>query len=596
MIRMLNPKNILTWALCLSALAGLGSCIDDRSECPDPDDGNETVSPAEVCLKLRLTANMGGTRADHDSETEDAGVPAESYINLDDLQLLLFDADREFLQNLRPQGIPVRKEDGSVDMVLHIQDKYFMDNIGSGGIRFYIMALANSRSMGAPWLAAWRKGGPGPDGKPLEHGTTIEELCRRLQSTTMTVKPETYKLLEAGKTDVTYTPQYMPMSGIQVYRVSDAELKSSGEDNPFELADPLSLLRALAKIEVVDKINYTGNFTPALENLPERIQKIELAGYVNSGNLLPLYSQWQGTGTGYPVYTQQLTSPCIPEHALFMNPPAFDRDYNKIEGWNGNMLLDFERSGSRAIDNAPVYSCYVYEFLNPAPGTTVNVTQPPYLNITVKGSGDGSASKIYTMRLASYTDGETTDADYLTELVRNHIYRYEITALENFKANLTLTVMDWEAKTIEWQYTENVGVDQAGAIRWTYGTYLSMNQDDAYVILKDDLSAAQCYFTISQPINAEWRAMFVPIGDTPADAFLFQTADGKVSSTSGTIDGNRITLNIVPKDVNISGQQYQARLQIIVTLPSGTSMNADVCAGRYGENKYFTVRQNFQLN
>ena len=595
MRRMLNSIKILTCALCLSALTGLGSCIDDRSECPNSNDGNETVNPAEVCLKLRLSANMRGSRADHDSETEAEGIPAENYINLDDIQLLLFDADREFLQNLNPKGEPVRNADGSVDMILHIQDKYFMDNIGSGGIRFYIMALVNSRSMGAPWLAAWRKGAPGPDGNPLANGTTIEELCRQLQSTTMTVKPDTYKLLEAGKPAVTYTPQYMPMSGIQVYRVSDAELRGSGEENPFELDTPLSLLRALAKIEVIDKINYTGQFTAALDNLPERIQKIELAGYVNSGNLLPLYSQWQGTGVGYPLVTNQLTSPCIPVNALYNNPPKFDKDFSSVIGWESDMLLDFERNGNRETDNAPVFSCYVYEFLNPAPGTTVNVTQPPYLNITIKGS-EGSASKIYTMRLANYTDGESTEADYLTELVRNHIYRYEITALENFKANLTLTVMDWEAETITWQYTENVGIDQAGAIRWTNGTYQAINQDDAYVILKEDLSAAQCYFTISQPINAEWRAMFVPIGDTPADAFLFRTADGDETSVTGTIDGNPIYLNIVPKDVNISGQQYQARLQIIVTLPSGTSMNADVCAGRYGENKYFTVRQNFQLN
>ena len=201
------------------------------------------------------------------------------------------------------------------------------------------------------------------------------------------------------------------------------------------------------------------------------------------------------------------------------------------------------------------------------------------------------------MRLANFTDGESTESDYLTELVRNHIYRYEITSLENFKANLTLTVMDWDSETIEWQYTDNVGIDEGGAIQWTNGTYQSINQADAYVILKDDLSAAQCYFTISQPVNAEWRAMFVPIGDTPADAFLFRNTDGEnVTSISGTIDGNRIYLNIVPKDVNLSGLQYQARLQVIVTLPSGTSMNANVCAGSYGENKYFTVRQNFQLN
>lgn len=575
------------------AITGISSCINDNGDCPDPDNGNEVKSKADIYLSLTLSTNVGGTRADHSSEVEQQGTVAENFINLDDLQLLLFDADREFLQNLRPETNPVLNGDGSYDIELHIQDKYFMDNITSPGIRFYILALANSRSMGAPWLTAFRKGAPGPDGTQLAHGTTIEELCRQMQSTVMTVKPETYKLLEAGNANVTFTPQYMPMSGIQVFNVSSSDLTSTEKGNPFQLLQPLRLLRALAKIEVVDKINYTGQFTDALAALPERIDKIELAGYVNSGNLLPLYSQWYGTGypgNGYPLTTNQLTSPCLPTNASYTNPPTYNRIYSDID-WpqnRNNLILDFERSGSRSGDNAPVFSCYVYEFLNPATGTSINVTQPPYLNITVKGGG-ASSSLIYTMRLATFTDGESNESSYLTELVRNHIYRYEITALETFKANLTLTVMDWDQETTNWEYTDNIGIAQGGEIQWESGTYQSIDQSQASVLLKQDLSAAQCSFTISQPVNAEWHAIFVPIGDTPAEAFKFEGA------SSGTIDGNEITLKIAPNGLNQSGQVYEARLQIIVTLPDGRSMNADVCNGQYGRNTYFTIRQNYQI-
>lgn len=579
-------KHTKAAALLLGGIVGLTSCISDNGVCPDSPDGNDPATPMEVNLRFTLSTTPRDTRAssaNHDKETEQAGTSAENFIDLDQLQMMLFDGQQRFLQNLHPVGTPVKNNDGSYDVVVNIKDKYFMDNIKSPGIPFYILALANGPSMGSPWLNAFRE------------ETTIEDLCRQMQSTTMTVKPDTYKLLKAGEPDPTFTPQYIPMSGIQYYSVPGNDLAGSTEDNPYVLTQDLNLLRAMAKIEIIDKINYTGRFTDALAESPDRIDKVSIAGHVDMGNLLPLYDQWKGTGI--TMATQQLTAPCLPADAGYVNPPLFDKDYNKIVGSiSDNMLLNFERTAPRAEDNAPVFTCYVYEFQNPATGTSINVTQPPYFNISVKGKQTGGGgSQVYPLRLALYTDGEATDNDYLTELVRNHIYRYEITGIENFKALVTLTVSDWNQVVTNWEYSENIGIANNGSISWIDGTYDYLDQSAASVTLKQNLEAAKCSFTIAQPVNATWRAVFVPIGDTPIDAFAFRLADGSTaSSVEGTIDGSQANLEIVPTNA-APPHNYSARLQVIVTLADGRSMNADVCNGQYGQNKFFTIRQNAQL-
>ena len=583
---MFSLKNNINAAVCLIAMWASVSCVNESEPCPDV--SHDADNPAEVTCRLTVVTKNIGSRADHTNETEEPGVSPESYIDFDDLQLMLFNTGRFFVQYLTPQNI-VDNGDGSYDIDLHIQDHDFMSLVnGQDNIRFYILALANGRSLGSPWLNAFPAGAPDADGSIRAEGTPLTSLMNTAQSTTMTVLPETYRLLGAGSPDVTFTPQYMPMSGIQTFNVPTASLKASTADSPFDLEGQLSLLRALAKIEIVDHINYLGSFDESLKDSPDRIDKIELAGYVNKGNLLPSYASWQTSTGSINLATSQLTSPWLPENASYINPPIFNEDFNNIVGWTSNDRLQFVRSGETA-DGAPVYSCYVYEYLNPAPGTSVNVTQPPYLCVTLNDT------RVYTMRLATYADGESTDTDYLTELVRNHIYRYQINSVTDFRANLTLDVLDWDSETTTWMYSDNIGIAEGGEIEWTPGTYQMLDQSAASVLLKQDMSPAQCKFTIATPTDAMWRAIFIPIGDTPSDAFAFRLADGSTSDfAEGELNGNEVTLEIIPTDATPQFA-YSARLQIIVTLGDGRSMNADVLNGAYGDYKFFTIKQNPQL-
>lgn len=579
-------KNNISIIVGFLSLLLTASCVNESEPCPE--DISKTETPADVSCRLTISTKAGGTRADHDNETDEPGIDPENYIDIDDLQLMLFSEGRNFIQYLIPEKI-YKNSDGSYDLDIRIQDYHFMTIVNSlkdtDIIRFYILALANGCSLGSPWLNAFPAGSPNPDGTFRVTGTPLRDLMGAAQSTTMTVTPVTSRLLGAGKEGIDFQPQYMPMSGIQTFEIRKAALKATTPEQPFDLDRDLRLLRALAKIEVIDHINYIGQFNNTIASSPDRINRIELAGYVNKGNLLPSYTAWQG-GTNL-WSTDQLTSPWLPKNAIYNNPPAFNEIYSNITGWNENMRLDFERDGS-AADGAPIYSCYVYEYLNPADGTNVTVSQPPYLCVTL---GD---NRVFTMRLAAYDDGEATED--LTELVRNHIYRYQINSVTDFKANLTLRVIDWDAETTVWDYNDNIGIAEGSEIDWTPNTYQSINAAEASVLLKQDMSPAQCKFTIAQPTNATWRAVFLPIAPTPPGAFAFRLSDGSTADyAEGILDGKEITLDIVPTDA-APPFNYSARLQIIVTLGDGRSMNADVLQGRYGDgNKFFTIKQNSQL-
>lgn len=397
----------------IAAAVSLVSCVGDSNKlCPDEPDPD--VRPVGVSMRFDISSGRGSVSRAADIEGEMPGTSAEDDIDTRKMQFLLFDNEQRFLQNLTPE-VTAEKESGRYTALVTFKEPY-IEQATSGNVTFYIMALANGSYMGASWAGATRE------------ITTIADLCAARQNTVLTVKPNFFNLTNSGP----YSQKF-PMAGLQHFTVSVEALKASTYEKPVDLSAGtsgrmLNMLRALAKIEVIDKVNYEGDYEEKYENEPWRIDKAELVGYTASGNQLPLYSQWS-RNVDRPE-TQQVVASSVPAGARYIEPPVFSADNDDLVNFvNGNMLTDmfydYEATIARA-DKAPVNSVYIYEFSNPS--TESATVQSPFVRITTLGDPNSPGSSVVLpFRLGEYEDGKCVSE--LNEILRNHIYRYEVTQI-----------------------------------------------------------------------------------------------------------------------------------------------------------------------
>ncbi len=418
--------------LFLSAIIMIG-CVGDELNCPAPEAPTEKNEGLYLKFTV-LTRNTYGTRdtgitrtADTDGDQEGSG--AENFIVLSDLRFLLFDSERKLLQDFTTEA-KVVSTNGSYsvyEILAAIHEPYF-DSNKEKAIDFYIMATANGQSMGAGQ----------PEG--LTPGvTSIDDICSTSQATVMTDKPLATELLQANLFD-TPDRQHFPMSGFQKFTLPKGALDISSEAAPYPLSQAytgknLNLLRTMAKIEVVDKINITGIYNEETDaNHDYRIAKVEINGFMNSGALFPFIGQWTTVETDE---TQQVKAPTIPVTATYVNPPSFEDKDTDISAGQIIEFADDKYASSLREDKCPVFSGYVYEYSRQMLQTGQNA---PYIRVTTKGDGAAGSSMVYRMRLAEYNDGTaTTDLDML---LRNHIYRFEITGITPESKEEKL-IIDW---------------------------------------------------------------------------------------------------------------------------------------------------------
>lgn len=203
----------------------------------------------------------------------------------------------------------------------------------------------------------------------------------------------------------------------------------------------------------------------------------------------------------------------------------------------------------------------------------------PSVEITVQPFRGAAEQDLlhYTVPLSGYNGVMFTD--FGTGILRNHVYRIEVTKVNiGTPAVITVSVLDWDSEEIIWDYSDNPGLADGGEIRWVDGTYVSI-VEGATLVVKND-SPAVCNFTLSSPVNAEWRAVLIPEAQSQ-DAFTFVESDGTASEQmSGTIDGSPVELRIMATDPTPS-ELKRARLYITVTTPDGRTVTADVCNGKY---------------
>lgn len=394
-----------------SLMLSAAGCVNEDDNCPVPGSGSDTVKLRfTIVTRTPMNSSRQSSRA-ADISGDKIGTPAENYLNLAarDISFLLFDRDQKLLRNFTPD-VDITPVDGSnyitYTVRATISEPYFA-NVADANTEFYIMVVANGRPYGLSAFAL----APGH--------TSISDVAGQLASFTL---PTTYQdPITSGTTG--WTPsqpgdadgEYIPMAGLQHFTIAKGAF-AAGPENFIDLSPDgskdINMLRALAKIEVIDRIDIPkdGNFVDDPDRIS--IEKVELLGYCATGTILPSFDQWNRNDA---LETQQVVAPTMASPLTYRNPAAdfkITTDGTKIE-----FHVDDDAQDKRE-DLCPVFSVYTTEYSLAAIGTA----NPVYARVTVQVNP--TDSRIYLLKLASYTNGQP--GDNITTLLRNHIYRYEI--------------------------------------------------------------------------------------------------------------------------------------------------------------------------
>lgn len=432
--------SILLMAIAVSAV-GLPSCVNDMGDCPP----EEVVKEDGFHLRFTImTRSDAKTRAaDIDGDQEGAGY--ENFLNIKDIKYLIFDKDCKFITDITAKTETVAENANYTvyNVVANVDDQYFYDNL-NGIVDFYILCLANHSGWGITLPT-------------LERGDGIDELF--MDGLVMTTTPVT-SLLQYALYDV---GQKFPMSGVQHFKVPGSMLMTSAQGAPYDLSlatgKDLNLLRAFAKIEIIDKINIVegGVFDEDYDedvingNGRFRIDKVELNGFMSQGSLLPDFNQWNRNSV---FETQQVIGATIPTSSQYIAPADFGA--TEVVAESRVSFLRDEYASSLRTDKCPVFSGYVYEYSKTVSQMDgLSVDKQPYFSVTTRGytasSGQVVAeSMVFPVRMANYTNGVATSANNLPQLLRNHIYRFEISGIgQDITVNWTVCDMDNASADIE---------------------------------------------------------------------------------------------------------------------------------------------------
>lgn len=438
----------------------LTGCVNEDSPCPG--DGDEatkvtlqftvmTHNPAASrdAQQSRATGAEASllSRAGDDCYDDLQGSPAENYINTADCQFLLFDADRKLLRPIFPEI--TGKDDVQYTyytIKASITEPYFDEAVKADldQIDFYIMVIANSHSTGLD--------GQYPGFTPGV--TTIDDIAAQKLTFNLPERRGQYNLITEWQPNINQN-KLIPMAGLQKFTVSATQLKESTYDVPVYLSDEnangktIDMLRTMAKIEVIDKIDLPDGYDPNIKRM--KVEKVELVGMYLKGTLMPSI----GTDGQWPDYiSTQITDATLPPNSEYTNPVAYSESYAHDNDSKDIMFFNEGTIDSeKAEERYPIFFGYVTEYSKAAIGSMVK----PYLVITLVDESspdntDGKETSFFKeLKLTSYTDG-APQGDGINFLLRNHIYRYEINAVSSSEANIIdvgYTLCDWDRHEVD---------------------------------------------------------------------------------------------------------------------------------------------------
>lgn len=576
-------------------------CIDDDTVCPE-EMKKDNAMTLEFTVVTRSTLK-GGSRALVEPSNYDpqVGTAAENYLDLNNLSFLLFDSEGKVIRVFKPE-VEVTPESAETYLTYSVRAFLSEDDFEalSGTkrlnanpnqqLRFSIGVVGNYLNLS-------------PQRVGFHANQTIQEICNP-QSVGVFEMPTRNNLYvnawipsiqnstytdALGMTQYALTPAHIPMSGLKTFSVLVKDLLDSSVSNPLNLSareGDINMLRALAKIEIVDKIGLVGNTQPDIENR-SWIEKVELVGHSTLGSLFPTLEQWNLPGN--PFETQYVSNVSVPSDNTYVGvqpdgtPNFLPLNFGPVV----NFFADVAATEARKdIDGCTVYSCYLTEYDPDNRGTAY----PMWMRITAHGPGTAEGgSSFYRLEPAPYINNS---AGELMPILRNNIYRYEIASVGT-ELSIQLIVDDWQTKVTEWSYNDNPAMTQTGYLEWNADAIIDKSLAQVTVTNTQTIEGT---FTFSEPVNCYWYASFLREGETEPDAFEFVDTDDPLLA-SGLIDGTTsATIKIKAKYSPKDNDNRCARLIFTVRTLDGRVVSANVLdPGEYGKNTYFTINQNAAL-
>lgn len=383
MLRKLTYRIAAATAWLGLALAPAGC---SKSDAPAPDEGRE------VTLSFRIATQLPPTRAEIVATEE--GLADENWVDVDDARFLLFTQGGALLQELRPTLDQEAADYATYTVKATIREPYFDYAVDNGSVRFRIMVLAN-----------W----PQEALNAIAGCTTESEIEAKAATWTM---PSAAWMPEAGTRGI-------PMYGLKEFTVTTDALRQSDENSPADLTSEINLLRALAKLEVIDNIQTKND-----AGYP-RIQSVTLlqGSYYTLARLIP-----DGFRDGVQVTAPTLPAAHVPATA---DRALAERNYTTGQTPAGGTARDYTFKG---------WTTYLPEMqfnTNDALQVVVE-NDPAYVGKT--GTDGAKIPATYTVTIPMPDADGVWDGQFL----RNHIYRLEVvSAGSNMTMQYTYTICPW---------------------------------------------------------------------------------------------------------------------------------------------------------
>lgn len=160
-------------------------------------------------------------------------------------------------------------------------------------------------------------------------------------------------------------------------------------------------------------------------------------------------------------------------------------------------------------NNSSVF--YLAEYQNSGTGAT-----PAALSVTIEKDG-----KEYVfndaLEFKKYQDGIAKAESY--DVLRNHLYNFNIHGVYGAALKLTCTVKEWNLLETTIDFTNILTVNNY--IEWTAGTYAHLNTNSAEVTLTKENTPLTCTFSLATPKGAVWYAELITVESAPGNTFPF---------------------------------------------------------------------------
>lgn len=385
----------LLGGISLAGCSGADEC--EAPDCP------------EVVMSFRIITCEPGASSRAAVIGEESGTAAENWIDPSSLRFLLLTDGGMLLRDLTPEQFAPTADYGAYTIrTVSFREPYFDHGAVGGRVRFRIMVLAN-----------W------PD-----NALKALSRCRgQVEIETATANSAALYLLPADFSPTLPTADApgrgIPMYGLKTFDLSQKELFESTELDPVDLtnADAFHLLRALSKLEIMDDIK-----PKDASGYPRVISATVLQnGYRRDARLIP-----DAFADG-----RQVTAASLPAGKA-VSPAGDLRFALRSYGDYVPPVVQYPETGDPAEIDYDCFTAYLPE---------MTITPNEVLRVVVENApGSNPATATYTVAIP-------TSAEWGTELLRNHIYRLNVTgAGTDLHMEYTYTICPWNTASGEVEF------------------------------------------------------------------------------------------------------------------------------------------------